>query len=88
MSPLTVRGSVAEVECDALVVGSGAGGSVAALELARAGRAVTVLEEGPRVSTDELAAASPPSRCAGCTATPARPPCSARRPSPTARPVP
>ncbi|MFG3017910.1 GMC family oxidoreductase N-terminal domain-containing protein [Streptomyces sp. NPDC048254] len=47
------------VDCDALVIGSGAGGSVAALELARAGRSVTVLEEGPRVTTQELAAASP-----------------------------
>ncbi|MGW0562787.1 GMC family oxidoreductase N-terminal domain-containing protein [Streptomyces sp. NPDC003016] len=48
-----------EVECDALVVGSGAGGSVAALELVRAGRSVTVLEEGPRVGTRDLLEASP-----------------------------
>ncbi|MET8544263.1 NAD(P)-dependent oxidoreductase, partial [Kitasatospora sp. NPDC004799] len=48
-----------DIDCDALVVGSGAGGSVAARELAAAGRAVTVLEEGPRVSTEDLAAATP-----------------------------
>ncbi|MFE9421325.1 FAD-dependent oxidoreductase [Kitasatospora sp. NPDC006697] len=47
------------VDCETLVIGSGAGGAVAALELARAGRSVTVLEEGPRVTTAELAAASP-----------------------------
>ncbi len=50
---------VRDVECDALVVGSGAGGSVAALELARAGRAVTVLEEGPRFSTRDFEAGTP-----------------------------
>ncbi len=33
---------------DVLIIGSGAGGSVTALELARAGRSVLVLEEGPR----------------------------------------
>ncbi|GHF59646.1 hypothetical protein GCM10018790_41960 [Kitasatospora xanthocidica] len=49
----------ADVDCDVLVVGSGAGGSVAARELAAAGREVTVLEEGPRVSTEDLAAAAP-----------------------------
>ncbi|MFB7470792.1 GMC family oxidoreductase N-terminal domain-containing protein [Kitasatospora sp. NPDC056184] len=47
------------VDCDALVIGSGAGGSVAALGLARAGRETVVLEEGPRVTTAEIAASSP-----------------------------
>ena len=47
------------IDCDALVIGSGAGGSAAAWELAAAGRQVTVLEEGPRVDTAALAAATP-----------------------------
>ncbi|WP_406192677.1 GMC family oxidoreductase [Kitasatospora sp. NBC_01560] len=45
-------------ECDVLVIGSGAGGSTVALDLATAGRRVTVIEEGPRVTTADLAAAT------------------------------
>ena len=50
-----------DLEADVVVVGSGAGGGVVALELARAGRSVLVVEAGPFVTepdmpTDELAA--------------------------------
>jgi choline dehydrogenase-like flavoprotein len=43
-----------EVGCDAVVVGSGAGGAVVAAELAEAGWHVVVLEEGPHVRTEEF----------------------------------
>ncbi|WP_433794951.1 GMC family oxidoreductase N-terminal domain-containing protein [Actinoplanes sp. CA-252034] len=60
---MSVRGGasrrVTVVDCDVLVIGSGAGGSVAARELAAAGRDVTVVEEGPRVTTAEIAARPP-----------------------------
>ena len=43
-----------ELECDAVVVGSGAGGSVVAAELSEAGWDVVVLEEGPHVATEQF----------------------------------
>ncbi|MGZ8750070.1 MAG: FAD-dependent oxidoreductase, partial [Pseudonocardia sp.] len=43
-----------DLECDAVVVGSGAGGAVVAAELAEAGWDVVVLEEGPHVPTEHF----------------------------------
>jgi choline dehydrogenase-like flavoprotein len=43
-----------ELVADVVVVGSGAGGAVAAYELARAGRSVIVLEAGPYVPSSEF----------------------------------
>ena len=40
-------------ECDVIVIGSGAGGSVVAATLAESGRRVIVLEEGPYYRSDE-----------------------------------
>lgn len=44
-------GLAARSACDVVVIGSGAGGAVAAAELAESGLAVTVLEEGPHRPT-------------------------------------
>jgi choline dehydrogenase-like flavoprotein len=42
------------LECDAVVIGSGAGGAVVAAELAEAGWSVIVLEEGPHIPTEQF----------------------------------
>lgn len=67
------------LECDVAVVGSGAGGAVAAAELAEAGLSVIVLEEGPHRPTDtfsgdDLAMIRSLYRDGGATATLGRPP--------------
>ncbi len=46
-------------DADVIVIGSGAGGSVTAYELARAGRDVLVLEEGRRHTPDEYGRRAP-----------------------------
>ncbi|MEN3272112.1 MAG: hypothetical protein V7636_873, partial [Actinomycetota bacterium] len=42
------------MDTEVLVVGSGAGGGTTAAVLAEAGRAVTILEEGPWVAPDAV----------------------------------
>lgn len=66
-------------ECDVAIVGSGAGGAVAAAELAAAGLDVLVLEAGPHFNrdnypTDRLAAVAEIYRDAGLTIAEGRPP--------------
>jgi choline dehydrogenase-like flavoprotein len=47
------------LDCDVVVVGSGAGGAVVATELAQAGRRVVVVEEGPHLTAAEHGAMRP-----------------------------
>jgi choline dehydrogenase-like flavoprotein len=53
-SPLKVDRPSLTVHCDYLVIGSGAGGSVAARELALAGKDVVVVEEGPYLPLEQF----------------------------------
>ena len=53
------------VACDAIVIGSGAGGAFAARELARAGLDVRVVEEGERWDSRRIRASHPADRFAG-----------------------
>ena len=52
--PGAARRIPVEMEADVVVVGSGAGGGVMALELARAGRSVLVVEAGPLVTEPDM----------------------------------
>lgn len=49
-----VHDSKLSLSADVVVVGSGAGGAIAAYELARAGRSVIVLESGPYVASADM----------------------------------
>jgi len=61
--PVTSHPDVpSHTSCDVVVVGSGAGGAVAAYELARAGLRVVVLEEGGLVSRDDIRGLTPVER--------------------------
>jgi choline dehydrogenase-like flavoprotein len=65
---LDIRSSLDEmavVRCDAVVVGSGAGGAFVARTLARAGLDVVILEEGRRWRVDDLRDGHPIDRFAG-----------------------
>ncbi|GBE65277.1 putative GMC-type oxidoreductase [Mycobacterium sp. MFM001] len=63
---LTSSVDVASVlRADAVVVGSGAGGAMAARTLARAGMAVVIVEEGRRWTVDEFRSMHPIDRYAG-----------------------
>ncbi|MDX6582739.1 MAG: hypothetical protein QOI10_1923 [Solirubrobacterales bacterium] len=63
---LTPGGELPElVSCDAVVVGSGAGGAFAARELARAGLEVLIVEEGERWDSRRIRESHPADRFAG-----------------------
>ncbi len=53
------------VSCDAIVIGSGAGGAFAARELARAGLEVVIVEEGERWDSRRIRESHPADRFAG-----------------------
>jgi choline dehydrogenase-like flavoprotein len=53
------QGAPLRLRADVVVVGSGAGGAVVASGLARAGRSVVVIEEGPFVEPAEYARLTP-----------------------------
>ena len=52
-----VRGLV--LDCDVVVIGSGAGGATVALRAAEAGRSVVIVEEGPYITAAEHGAMRP-----------------------------